>query len=55
MFSINTNWLLTGKGNIFIKEESLIINYKEELHKTIDKLKENDLKSVYHFAKSKEN
>lgn len=30
------------------------INYKEELIKTIDKLNENDLKSVYHFAKSKE-
>lgn len=46
--NINIKYILTGDI------EKKTINYKEELQKTIEKLNDNDLKSVYHFAKSKE-
>ena len=45
---VDKMWLLTGD------KEECNINYKEETIKTLDNLKKEDLKSVYHFAKSKE-
>ncbi|PLY06615.1 MAG: XRE family transcriptional regulator [Arcobacter sp.] len=46
---VDKMWLLTGD------KEECNINYKDEIIKTLENLNENDLKSVYHFAKSKEN
>ena len=48
LFCISLDWLLSGEN------KEININYKEELLKTIENLKNEDLKSVYHFAKSKE-
>ncbi len=49
LFNISLDWLLNGD------EAALNINYKEETIKTLENLKKEDLKSVYHLAKSKEN
>lgn len=36
-------------------ESKIEINYKDEIIKSLDTLSNNDIKSVYHFVKSKEN
>lgn len=51
IYNVNLNWLITGKGEIFIKEEKEI-NYKEENIKTINSLSERENKKIYHFIKS---
>ena len=51
IYNVNLNWLITGKGEIFIKEEKEI-SYKEENIKTINLLSEKDNKKIYHFVKS---
>lgn len=51
IYNVNLNWLITGKGEIFIKEEKEI-NYKEENIKTINNLSEKENKKIYHFIKS---
>lgn len=50
-YNVNLNWLITGKGEIFIKEEKEI-NYKEENIKTINNLSERENKKIYYFIKS---
>lgn len=47
--NLDINYILNG-----IKKEQITINYKEEIIKSLDTLSNNDIKSVYHFIKSKE-
>ncbi|XOB60695.1 helix-turn-helix domain-containing protein [Campylobacterota bacterium DY0563] len=46
--NFSLDYVLKGK-------EKNNINYKEEIIKSLEKLSENDIKSIYHFTKSKEN
>ncbi|WP_417327429.1 helix-turn-helix domain-containing protein [Halarcobacter sp.] len=48
--NLDINYILNG-----IKKEQITINYKEEIIKSLETLSNNDIKSVYHFVKSKEN
>lgn len=50
--SQNANFSLDYVLKGVIKEHE--VNYKEEIIKSLDKLKNEDIKSVYHFIKSKE-
>jgi len=47
--NINLNYILGNK-----EKDIKDINYKEELLKTIEKLKNEDIQYLYHVAKSKE-
>ncbi|WP_321471468.1 helix-turn-helix transcriptional regulator [Halarcobacter sp.] len=47
-FNISLDWLLDG-------EQIEYIDYKKEIIKSLENLSENDIKSTYHFIKSKEN
>ncbi len=54
MFSVNSNWLINGKGNIFIENNENIqnINYKEEIINNLELLNENQIKYVYHITEA---
>lgn len=54
MFSINTNWILTGNGKSIIENESNDINYKIEIIKSLENLDNNQLEYIYHITKSEE-
>lgn len=49
--NINLNFIATGKGNIIIKENEKT-NFKEELHKMIDEIKEEKAEIYYHLIKA---
>lgn len=51
IYNVNLNWLITGKGEMFIKEEKAI-NYKEENIKKINELSEQKNERIYHLIKS---
>lgn len=51
MFSVNSNWLINGKGNIFI-ENIQNINYKEEIINNLELLNENQIRYVYHITEA---
>lgn len=54
MFSVNTNWLINGKGEIFINEIESIehIDYKNEIINNLELLNENQIKYVYHITEA---
>lgn len=51
VYNVNLNWLITGKGEIFIKEEKEI-NYKEENIELIKKSDEKMNKKIYYLIRS---
>lgn len=51
VYNVNLNWLITGKGEMFIKENKEI-NYKEENIEIIKNLSESENKKIYHMIKS---
>lgn len=51
IYNVNLNWLITGKGEIFIVEEKKL-DYKEENIKMINEASELENKKIYHMIKS---
>lgn len=51
MFIINSNWLINGKGNIFIENESNL-NFKEEILQILENSDEKELECFYHMLKA---
>ena len=51
IYNVNLNWLITGKGEIFIVEEKKL-DYKEENIKMINEARELENKKIYHMIKS---
>lgn len=55
MFSINSNWLLNGKGNIFIDDlenNKNDINYKNEIINNLELLNKTQIKYIYHLTEA---
>lgn len=51
IYNVNLNWLITGKGEIFIVEEKKL-DYKEENIKMINEADNLENKKIYHMIKS---
>ena len=51
MFMINSNWLINGKGKIFIENE-IDLNFKEEILKLIEEIDEKKLEYFYYLLKA---
>ena len=51
MFIINSNWLINGKGSMFVKND-LNFSFKEETIKNLDLLNENQIKYIYHLTEA---
>lgn len=48
-YNVNLNWLISGTGEIFQKNE---INYKNEIIKIIEELKKEDIEKAYYMLKA---
>ena len=54
MFSTNSNWLINGKGTMFIENSENIqnINYKKEIINNLELLNDHQMKYVYHITEA---
>lgn len=51
MFSVNSNWLLTGKGNLIIKDKEEI-DFKSEILQFVENFSKKELEYFYYIMKA---